>query len=75
MSTVEEIESAIETLPPEQVDAVFQWLWTRKGKPAGEANIPSGKPGGFPLFGVLEGKITYHEGWDEPLEEFKKYTG
>lgn len=74
MSTVEEIESAIETLPPEKVEQVLAWLQARKqtgvaaGKPIG------GKQAGFPLFGVLEGKITYREGWDEPLEDFQPYT-
>lgn len=30
MSTVEEIESAIETLPPEQVREVLEWLQTHE---------------------------------------------
>ncbi len=68
MSTVEEIESAIETLPPEKVEEVFAWLQARKGQ------IVAEKRGGFPLFGILEGKITYHRGWDEPLDDFLPYT-
>lgn len=58
MSTVEEIESAIETLPPEQVDAVFQWLQTRKDKLVSPATESARKHGGKPfmkLAGCLEG--------------------
>jgi hypothetical protein len=68
MSTVAEIEEAIEGLPPEQVREIAAWLESHKEKLLGTP------PGGFPLFGILEGRITYHEGWDEPLEDFAPYT-
>lgn len=68
MSTVEEIESAIEALPPEQVLKIAAWLDTQREK------LSRQSPQGFPLFGILEGKITYREDWDEPLEDFEPYT-
>lgn len=66
MGTVEEIESAIETLPPEQVDEVFAWLQNRK-----EAVSFSKKS--LPLFGFMKGKMILKPGWDEPLEDFREY--
>ncbi|MFA7343738.1 MAG: DUF2281 domain-containing protein [Terrimicrobiaceae bacterium] len=68
MSTIAEIESAIETLPPEKVEAVFEWLQAHKEKMQSAAT-----KGGFPLFGFWKGNIVYKEGWDEPLEDFKEY--
>jgi hypothetical protein len=69
MSTINEIESAIENLPPDKAEAVFLWLQARREK-NGTGAV---KQGGFPLFGLLKDKITYREGWDEPLEDFKPY--
>ncbi len=65
MSTVEEIESAIEKLPPEKVREVMAWLESRAESESTDS-FPAER-GGFPLFGILEAKITYHEGWDEPM--------
>ena len=75
MSTVAEIESAIETLPPEKVEAVFEWLQAHKAKLADVPKSPTDKPGDFPLFGFWKGNIVYKEGWGEPLEDFKEYMG
>lgn len=72
MSTVAEIESAIESLPPEKLEAVLQWLQARQQKAAVGAESTA-RPGGFALFGALAGKITYRDGWDEPLEDFRPY--
>lgn len=67
MSTVAEIESAIETLPPEQVREIAAWLEARKEKLTGEV---SSRPS---LIGFMKGKIILKPGWDEPLEEFREY--
>jgi hypothetical protein len=73
MSTVAEIESAIEQLPPEQVQEAAAWLEARKEKFTAEGNASSSSPQeGSPLFGFCKG-IVFHEGWDEPLEDFKPY--
>jgi len=67
MSTIAEIESAIETLPPEKVEAVFEWLQAHKAKLADEAVSHAS------LIGMWKGKIVLKPGWDEPLEDFKEY--
>lgn len=69
MSTVQEIESAIETLSPEKVEALFQWLQSRKEKLSGIPNDPAQES----LIGFMKGKIILKPGWDEPLEDFKEY--
>jgi len=74
MSTVPEIESAIEQLPPEQVQEVAAWLEARKEKLGiqGNNSVSSSPQEGSPLFGFCKG-IVFHDGWDEPLEDFKPY--
>jgi hypothetical protein len=74
MSTVAEIESAIEQLPPEQVREVVAWLEARNEKlaAAGNASVSSSLQESSPFFGFCKG-IVFREGWDEPLEDFKPY--
>lgn len=67
MSTVEEIESAIEELPPEQVEKISLWLEARKVKLADEAASHAS------LIGMWKGQIILKPGWDKPLEDLKEY--
>ncbi|MCW5556920.1 MAG: DUF2281 domain-containing protein [Verrucomicrobiae bacterium] len=67
MSTIAEIEAAIEALPPEQVRELAAWLEARKEKPVAK---PKEK---LPMFGFMKGAIILKPGWDEPLEDFKEY--
>lgn len=66
MNTVEEIEAAIEALPPEKVAEVFAWLQTRKAQSESPTREVS-------RLGFMKGKIILKPGWDEPLEDFKEY--
>jgi len=74
MSTIAEIESAIEQLSREQVREVAAWLEARKERlGSGSAASVSALPQeASPLFGFCKG-IVFREGWDEPPEEFKPY--
>lgn len=67
MSTVEEIESAIETLPLKQVEKLSSWLEDRKAKLADKASSHSN------LIGMWKDRIVLKPGWDDPLEDFKEY--
>ncbi len=70
VSTVKEIESAIQALPPEKVAEILAWLQAREEQ---VAQPVSETPGKQPLMGFWKGNIIFKEGWDEPLEDFKEY--
>jgi hypothetical protein len=74
MSTITEIESAIEELSPEQVRELAEWLEARKAKlvAQGKGSVSPSPKEGSPLFGFCKG-IVFHKGWDEPLDDFKPY--
>lgn len=69
MSTLAEIEEAADTLPMEEKVELVRFLTSRIHRPS---NTISSQPKS--LLGAWQGKVTFHEGWDEPLAVMLPYT-
>ena len=72
MSTLAEIEEAADTLPmeeKEEKEELVRFLTSRIHPPS---HAISSQPKS--LLGAWQGKVTFHEGWDEPLEGMLPYT-
>ena len=69
MSTLAEIEAAADTLPDDQKEALVRFLTTRIHPPrSAAASQPKS------LLGAWQGLVTFHEGWEEPLEVMLPYA-
>ncbi len=69
MSTLAEIEAAAEALPDDEKEELVRFL-TKRIRPAGSTSPAQPKS----LLGAWRGLVTFHEGWDEPLEVMRPYT-
>ena len=69
MSTLAEIEEAADTLPMKDKVELVRFLTSRILPPS---DAISSQPKS--LLGAWQGKVTFHEGWDEPLEVMLPYT-
>ena len=69
MSTLAEIEAAAETLPNDEKEALVRFLTTRI-HPSYDTLASQPKS----LLGAWQGLVTFHEGWDEPMEVMLPYT-
>ena len=69
MSTLIEIEAAADTLPMEEKVELVRFLTSRIQSPNAEV---SSQPKS--LLGAWQGMVTFHEGWEEPLDVMEPYT-
>ena len=69
MSTLAEIEAAADTLPDDEKKALVRFL-TKRIRPTSSTSPAQPKS----LLGAWQGLVTFHEGWDEPLEVMLPYT-
>ena len=69
MSTLAEIEAAADTLPDDEKEALVRFLTTRIHPPRRAAASPPKS-----LLGAWCGLVTFHEGWEEPLEVMLPYS-
>ncbi len=69
MSTLMEIEEAADTLPMEEKVELVRFLTSRIQSPSSRI---SAQPKS--LLGAWQGLVTFHEGWEEPLDAMLPYT-